>query len=596
MHYLLNRYEEEIGRLKAALELASNAQNAASDGSSALSMIKFPTVPNLEGEHISTGMAPFAFNMAAEAGLPPSKRVAGGLLPAHHQSFVPKGHTQMIYDHHHQNEQIRRTSVGGGGNSLRPPFSSIMTQYQFHPSTQQVYANTQHVIATQPSSVQSGQQPQQQSQHPQQQHQQQHASSVQPNALAMPPTGYDWLVVYNPKVQRSVTIDLQHNLPHESVVCCVRFSPDGRILATGGNRLINLWSVASGEKLACLQDEQQQQQQSNQPDQYVRSLAFTPDSRYLISGSEDRLVRIWNLGETRRLVGRLEGHDLDIYSIDVSPDGSRIVSGSGDRTVRVWELRTDEGGNLVAANGQESQILPMEDEQHPPQSAAGVEAGVTSVSISPDGKYVAAGSLDRLVRVWRLEATAEKNHRLVGRLEGHKDSIYSVAFSPDGRHLISGSLDRSLKVWELEEDADELKTTTIRITCKHTILGHKDYVLSVAATPPDGRWIVSGSKDRTVQVWDARTGTTQLMLQGHKNSVICVAVSPCGRVFATASGDLRARLWSFNINAEEKSNASSIIKTPSTPQQEPQKDNKEDEEELQDEDSGDDLVMEEGDE
>lgn len=72
--------------------------------------------------------------------------------------------------------------------------------------------------------------------------------------------------------------------------------------------------------------------------------------------------------------------------------------------------------------------------------------------------------------------------------------------------------------------------------------------MSVALTP-DGAWVLSGSKDRGVQFWDPRTGSTQLMLQGHKNSVISVAPSPsvnaAGGLFATGSGDMRARIWRY---------------------------------------------------
>lgn len=70
-------------------------------------------------------------------------------------------------------------------------------------------------------------------------------------------------------------------------------------------------------------------------------------------------------------------------------------------------------------------------------------------------------------------------------------------------------------------------------------------MLSVATTY-DGHWIVSGSKDRGVQFWDPRTGQTLFMLQGHKNSVISVATSPGKKpLFATGSGDHRARIWTF---------------------------------------------------
>jgi hypothetical protein len=73
-----------------------------------------------------------------------------------------------------------------------------------------------------------------------------------------------------------------------------------------------------------------------------------------------------------------------------------------------------------------------------------IDAGVTSVAISPDGRWVAAGSLDMVVRIWDVNTGA-----LVERLRGHKDSVYSVAFSPDGRGLVSGSLDKSLKYWDI---------------------------------------------------------------------------------------------------------------------------------------------------
>lgn len=81
--------------------------------------------------------------------------------------------------------------------------------------------------------------------------------------------------------------------------------------------------------------------------------------------------------------------------------------------------------------------------------------------------------------------------------------------------------------------------------CIKTFEGHKDFVLSVALTP-DGKWVLSGSKDRGVQFWDPQTANAQLMLQGHKNSVISVAPSPTGNLFATGSGDMRARIWSYN--------------------------------------------------
>lgn len=76
-----------------------------------------------------------------------------------------------------------------------------------------------------------------------------------------------------------------------------------------------------------------------------------------------------------------------------------------------------------------------------------IEDGVTTVAMSPDGHFVAAGSLDKSVRIWDTTSG-----QLVERAEtpdGHRDSVYSVAFAPNGRDLVSGSLDKTIKFWEL---------------------------------------------------------------------------------------------------------------------------------------------------
>ena len=137
---------------------------------------------------------------------------------------------------------------------------------------------------------------------------------------------------------------------------------------------------------------------------------------------------------------------------------------------------------------------------------------------------------------------------LIERLRGHKDSVYSVAFTPDGQGLISGSLDKTLKYWDVRSvgmgPPPNRKKPVDKDLCTMNFTGHKDYVLSVAVSH-EGKWVVSGSKDRGVQFWDSRSATVQLMLQGHKNSVISIDLSPATSLLATGSGDWAARICAF---------------------------------------------------
>jgi len=115
-----------------------------------------------------------------------------------------------------------------------------------------------------------------------------------------------------------------------------------------------------------------------------------------------------------------------------------------------------------------------------------IEDGVTTVAMSPDAMYVAAGSLDRSVRVWDTRGGV-LCERLDGA-DGHKDSVYSVAFAPDGRTLVSGSLDKTIKMWELG-DHRPMMGQPRGGRCIRTFEGHKVRELNpntLAAIADDG--------------------------------------------------------------------------------------------------------------
>ena len=116
------------------------------------------------------------------------------------------------------------------------------------------------------------------------------------------------------------------------------------------------------------------------------SVAFSPDGRYIVSGSSDRTIQIWDAQTGGQMGNPLKGHTEDVWSVVFSPDGRHIVSGSSDKTVRVWDAQT---GAQVG---------------HPLQ---GHTNSVNSVAFSPDGRHIVSGSHDKTIRVWDAQAHSQ---------------------------------------------------------------------------------------------------------------------------------------------------------------------------------------------
>jgi len=280
---------------------------------------------------------------------------------------------------------------------------------------------------------------------------------------------------------------------HKECVWPIAFSPDGKRIVSGSDdKTIKVWDVTSGAELMTLRGHKDA----------VYYIAFSSDGKRFVSGSVDKTLKVWDLATGRELI-TLHGHDSQVQSTAFSPDGRRIVSGSADETIKVWDAET--GAELMTLRGHKNNVY--------------------TVAFSLDGERIISGGSDGTVRVWDARTGGE-----LMTLRGHESIVSRLSISPDGKHIISASTDGTVKVWGVETGVELM-----------TLRGHEGMVFGIAFSP-DGERILSGSGDCAVRVWDAATGTELMTLPG-SSTVTTIEFSPDGRTVATSYEDGSIKLW-----------------------------------------------------
>ena len=284
---------------------------------------------------------------------------------------------------------------------------------------------------------------------------------------------------------------------HTSSVSAITYSPDSLTLVTGGeDKTVRVWDTYTGVHKHTLEKHTES----------VTSLAISPDGNLLVSGSEDGTILVWDLQtglHKSTLSLSTADHAVSVTSLAFFPDGSKFISGCADGTLSVWTTEIRFGKNLRLKTFRQD-----------PES-------VTSLIFNPAGNLLVCRVRGGNIELFRIDSTYNIDEKIVTL----KATDSSLAFSPDNRTLVTGSVDGLIHVWD-----------TAVWNNFATFKGHSSAVLSLEFRY-DGATLISMSEDGTIVSWNTRTGKSKTTFTEYLKRVKSVDFSFDGHTLISISGD-----------------------------------------------------------
>jgi hypothetical protein len=306
-----------------------------------------------------------------------------------------------------------------------------------------------------------------------------------------------------------------------AIVNALAFTPDGKQLVVGGHHELTVWDVKDGKLVKRIRTRAER----------AYGIAFLSDGKLAVAGGrpgQEGDVRVFDINakpkETKDGVAILDGvadkavmlkqlldADDSVLCLTVSADGKKLAAGGCDRAVRVWDI----------SEGIDKAKLEQTVENH--------ADWVLGVTLSADGKYLLTAGRDKTAKVWDLKAKES-----VLTFPEHQNIVYGVAVKPDASVGFSVGADRQVRTWKPTGEGKQIKATA----------GHGDEVFKVIAHPKEPL-LLTASADKSVRSWDTEKLSNLKTFQGLSDFVYALAISADGKQVAAGSYDGEVRVWTI---------------------------------------------------
>lgn len=311
---------------------------------------------------------------------------------------------------------------------------------------------------------------------------------------------------------------------HRSNVTRVLFHPVYTLLVSASeDNTIKVWDYETGDHEKTLKGHTNS----------VQDIAFDSHGKLLVSSSADLTIKIWDF-HSYECIRTLHGHDHNVSSVSFMPTGDQIVSCSRDKTIKIWEVST---GYCI-------------------KTLTGHRDWVKMVRMSKDGTLIASCSKDHTILIWSTSTIGHNEPRVT--LKDHDHTVECLAWAPEtafssiieaassdmkssfkssltnraaGPFLASGSRDKTIRIWDVGTGL-----------CLFTLIGHDNWVSGVA-WHPGGKYLLSSSDDKTVRVWDIVNKRCAKTLEAHSHFCTSLDFHPSQPYVITGSVDKSIKVW-----------------------------------------------------